>query len=287
LREYTKTWGFKALIAIVVLSIIAAVITFNLHTSFLSSAIGFVTTPMQQLSANATNAAKEMSPAGKKSYEELEQENKELQNRLNEVLPYIVEYYDIKRENEQYSKFLELKSNNKDYKFASASVIGRDPAEMFYGITLDQGSLSEISLYDPVITDKGLVGWVSAVYPTYCKVTTLLSPDTNVSVVDQATMDSGVINGSMAACDIGQPFMKFVSPQNNIKKNDIIVTSGMGGIYPSKLLVGQVDSIEQMEGSMDLKVKISPYQDLKDVSQVFVITSFLGKGTNAIEGSAK
>ena len=46
-------------------------------------------------------------------------------------------------------------------------MIGRDPADLFYGFTIDQGSLSGIEKNDPVITDRGLVGWVSAVYPTY------------------------------------------------------------------------------------------------------------------------
>lgn len=78
-----------------------------------------------------------MGPSGK-TIEELEAENAELKEKLNQMIALTVDYYDIKRENEQNVKYLELKEQKKDYQFALASVIGRDPADLFYGFTIDQ-----------------------------------------------------------------------------------------------------------------------------------------------------
>lgn len=61
----------------------------------------------------------------------------------------------------------------------AASVIGRDP-NTFYCFTIDQGTNAGISVNDPVVTDEGVVGWVSAVNSISAKVTTLLSPDTKI-----------------------------------------------------------------------------------------------------------
>ena len=166
MRDFFKGRSFKVLAGVVLVLLGVVLFTAATGHSFLSSLMGFVTTPVQQISSQAAGAAGAVGPSGK-TIEELEAENAELKEKLNQMIALTVDYYDIKRENEQNVKYLELKEQKKDYQFALASVIGRDPADLFYGFTIDQGSLSGIEKNDPVITDRGLVGWVSAVYPTY------------------------------------------------------------------------------------------------------------------------
>ena len=195
------------------------------------------------------------------------------------MIALTVDYYDIKRENEQNVKYLELKEQKKDYQFALASVIGRDPADLFYGFTIDQGSLSGIEKNDPVITDRGLVGWVSAVYPTYSHVTTILSPETNVSVLDQVTQDTGVAAGSLEYAEAGQVEMRFLTAENKLKAGDIIVTSGVGGVYPGELPVGGGCG-KKAGGKRRFHYGGDPaYEDIKTLTNVCVITEFLGQGS--------
>lgn len=264
----------KVLIVVVVLSLIAAVYTTCMRTSLLSSAVGFVTTPLQSLSTAISNRTNPKN-AG---YNEILRENEELESELNELRREKAQNYDLKRENEQYRELLELKKANNDYKFASASVIGRDPMELFFGFTIDQGSLMDISLYDPVVTDKGLVGYISAVYPSYSKVASILSPEVSVSAVDKVTLDNGIINGSLEASKTKKAHMKYVSAQNKMKTGDIVTTSGMGGLYPAGLLIGEVESIIREENSMDMTITVLPYEDIENLSSVFIITNFEGQG---------
>lgn len=278
MKEFFKSRGFKVLLGVVLVLLGAVVFTASTGNSVLSSLLGFVTTPIQQLSYQAADAAEQVGPSGK-TIEELEAENAALQERLNKMVALTVDYYDIKRENEQNVKYLELKQQKKDYKFALASVIGRDPSDFFYGFTIDQGSLAGIEQNDPVITDKGLVGWISAVYPTYSRVTTILSPETNVSVLDQVTLDTGIAVGSMKYAEAGQVEMRFLTVQNQLKPGDIIVTSGVGGIYPSDLPVGEVVEKRQEENADAITAVIEPYEDIKTVTDVCVITEFLGQGS--------
>ena len=97
----------------------------------------------------------------------------------------------------QLVKHFDLKQKDTSLKMVPSSIIGRDPNANFYSFTIDEGSISGISVNDPVITDKGLVGWVYSVSANSCKVKSILSPETNVGVVDIRTGDSGVIKGSV------------------------------------------------------------------------------------------
>ena len=278
MKDFFKSRSFKVLIGAVLVLTGVVLVTATTGNSVISSIVGFVTTPVQQLSNQAADAAGAVSPSGK-TMEELEAENAQLREKLTEMIALTVDYYDIKRENEQNVKYLELKEQKKDYQFALASVIGRDPADLFYGFTIDQGSLSGVAVNDPVITDRGLVGWVSAVYPTYSRVTTILSPETNVSVLDQVTQDTGVVSGSMEYAENGQVEMRFLTAQNQLEEGDIIVTSGVGGIYPGELPVGEVVEKRQEENADSITAVIQPYEDIKVVTNVCVITDFLGQGS--------
>lgn len=277
LKNFFKNNSFKVLLCTLIVMILIFIYSFISGSSILSSIAGLIITPMQQLSNNIAQSASNIIPSNR-SIEELEAENARLQKKIDEMVALTIDYYDLKRENEQNIKYLELKERKKDYKFASASVIGRDPTDLFYGFTIDQGSLSDISKYDPVITDKGLIGWVSSVYPTYCKVTTIFSPKTNVSVLDQMSRDSAVTVGSLELADQGFINLQYISAQNSIKPSDIIITSGIGGIYPGELPVGEIVEVFQQEGNAEINAKVKPYEDIKNVRNVFVITEFLGQG---------
>lgn len=275
MKKQKKHTGLKILIVVICLSVIAIIITSLSKTSIFSSALGFITTPLQNISTQFSNSAfGEM----KESYQELSDKNSELEQKSSELLQHKSEYYELKRENEQYKNMLGLKEQNTDYEFASASVIGRDPAELYFGLTINQGSLDGISLYDPVITDRGLVGYISEVYSSYSKVTTILSPDANVSAIDQVSLVTGILNGNISSSDNKMAYMKYVSEQDNVSFGDIIVTSGLGGVYPDNLLIGEVDTISRQENSVDLVVTVKPYEDIENVMNVFVITNFIGQG---------
>ncbi|MDO4731354.1 MAG: rod shape-determining protein MreC [Clostridia bacterium] len=275
MRNILEKLNLKILLG-TILIILTVVLVSNLFgVKIFSSVVGFITTPMQQLTDNVTDSVK--STAGK-TIEELEEENAQLQQKLNEMIALTVDYYDLKRENEQNAKYLELKEANNDYKFVSASVIGRGSGELFYNFTIDQGSLVDIKKYDPVITEKGLVGWISEVHQTYSKVTTILSPETKVSVIDQVNNENGITIGSLKYADLGVLKMNYVSSENTMKKGDIIVTAGAGGVYPRDLPVGEIEDIYQLENSSDIDVIIRPYEDIKNIKNIFVITDFLGQG---------
>ncbi len=205
-------------------------------------------------------------------------ENQKLKEENDELKKKLVNYYTYQQENAQLRKFLELKNENQDFKPVSAAVVGRDPSNLFGQFTIDQGTRGGVSLNDPVVTEAGVVGWVSAVSSSYSTVTTILSPDTKISAVDKVTRETGIIGCDIQSADANTLKLQYLSVGTKVVAGDVIVTNGIGGVYPRNLIVGTVKSVKRSQTDVSLYAEVTPAVDVKNVRDVMVITSFAGKG---------
>jgi len=278
LKDFFHSKGFKLLIAVVFIMLGLMLYTASTGNSFTASLLGFVSTPMQKVSTVVTNNAVVAAQTYISSKEDLAAQNAALKKQVDELNNKLVKYYTYQQENAQYRKFLELKNDNKDFKPVSAAVIGRDPNDLFYGFQIDKGSLAGIAVNDPVITDGGVVGWISSVNASYSRVTSILSADTKLSGLDKVNRDSGVISSSIKLADSGRVKLGYLASGTTVKIGDIIVTSGLGGIYPRDLPIGTVTKVANEPYDVSLYAEVKPFVDVKTVRDVMVITSFEGQG---------
>ena len=210
--------------------------------------------------------------------EQLKSELDSLKKEVRELRSLTVDYYETKKLNAQYEKYYEFKKENDSLKFVSASIIGRDPEEMFYGFTIDHGSSSGISVNDAVITENGLVGRVAQVSSDSARVVSILSPESKVGVIDRISGNAGVLSGSPELSVKNLAKMILIPSQNSIRESDMVVTSGLSGIYPRNIQIGRIRSIEIDEYDASIYAIVEPYENIKNVMDVFVITYFKGKG---------
>ena len=278
MKDFFHSKGFKLLIAVVFIMLGLMLYTASTGNSFTASLLGFVSTPMQKVSTVVTNNAVVAAQTYISSKEDLAAQNAALKKQVDELNNKLVKYYTYQQENAQYRKFLELKNDNKDFKPVSAAVIGRDPNDLFYGFQIDKGSLAGIAVNDPVITDGGVVGWISSVNASYSRVTSILSADTKLSGLDKVNRDSGVISSSIKLADSGLVKLGYLASGTTVKIGDIIVTSGLGGIYPRDLPIGTVTKVANEPYDVSLYAEVKPFVDVKTVRDVMVITSFEGQG---------
>ena len=278
MKDFFHSKGFKLLIAVVFIMLGLMLYTASTGNSFTASLLGFVSTPMQKVSTVVTNNAVVAAQTYISSKEDLAAQNAALKKQVDELNNKLVKYYTYQQENAQYRKFLELKNDNKDFKPVSAAVIGRDPNDLFYGFQIDKGSLAGIAVNDPVITDGGVVGWISSVNASYSRVTSILSADTKLSGLDKVNRDSGVISSSIKLADSGRVKLGYLASGTTVKIGDIIVTSGLGGIYPRDLPIGTVTKVANEPYDVSLYAEVKPFVDVKTVRDVMVITSFEGQG---------
>lgn len=284
LKEFLKSSGFKILIAVVIIMLGLITFTASLDVPVLSSAFSFVTTPIQKISTDISNAAGYVT--NKKSTKELEEKIKSLEDEIKELRELTLDYYDTKHKNAQLIKYYDLKQRDKSLKMVPSSIIGKDPNENFYSFTIDEGSISGISVNDPVVSDKGLVGWVYSVSANSCKVKTILSPEANVGAIDIRTGDSGVIKGSSRLVSQNLTRLSYIPSQNDIKEGDMIVTTGLSGMYPKNIQIGKITGLAHDEFDASINAIVEPFEDIPNLKEIFVITGFEGKG-NIVTSSAK
>ena len=285
MKDVFHSAGFKALIIAVFVLFGLMLTTAGAGGSFAADAIGFLSTPMERVATLITNNASVAAQGVAQSKEELIEENARLKKQVDELNRKLINYYTYQQENAQLRKFLELKNENQDFKPVSAAVIARDPAGLFYQFTIDQGSLAGISAYDPVVTESGVAGWVSSVSPNYSRVTTILSPDTKISASDKVNRESGVVGCDIKLADEGIVRLGLLSAGTGVKAGDIVVTNGLGGVYPRNLAIGTVRAVKNDPYDVSLYAEVTPFVDVRTVRDVMVITSFLGQGQTLSDGA--
>lgn len=274
--------SFKVLLGAISVLLVLVIVTAG-NSSVGTYIVNLLTFPMQKAAVNAVGSDSET----QKSYEELQEEVDSLADENRRLRDMLVDYYDIKGQNEQLKKYYNLKEENPDYNLLPATVIRRDPNENFYGFYIDKGTADGVELYNPVVTENGLVGIVCEVDASTCKVRTILSPDMQVGVLNSRTNDSGIVTGSSKYSDDGFAAMTKIPAQHTMQEGDIIVTSGLGGIFPDKIRVGEIREIQLDEYDSQPMAIIKPYENIQKVSSVAVITYYLEKGTISKSESSK
>ena len=212
------------------------------------------------------------------------QKSSELQKRVDELEDEIAEkneklkdYENAVRQNEFYKDFLKIKEENPSFQFASAMIIARDTSDPYGSFTIDKGTLDGVSVFDPVITSAGVIGYISDAYSTQSVVMTILNPSINISASDNRTRDTGNVCGDMEYAEKGMTVMKYVSSTNTIASGDFIITSGAGGVFPAGLTVGTVDEVRTSKNAVSCYAVVKPAADFSRLSDIMVITDFDGK----------
>lgn len=277
MRFFFKSRQFKIgagiLAILIVISIIARLAGNAIAPQ--SSIVGSLVAPFQKMVTSVSNGIKDF---GKKISDNstLILENNQLKEQIDSLNNTVAEYEKIKAENEFYKDYLEIKDAHPDYTFCDATVISRDSTDKFEAFTIDAGSLSGVSAFDPVITSGGLVGYVSEVGLTTSKVTTLLSSGISIGAVDSRTGDAGVVGGTLEFTEKGHTRMYNIQRSSSVAIGDYIVTSG-SGVFPSGLLIGKIVNISQEKYNTSLFAELEPFVDVSELRGVMVLTDFDGK----------
>ena len=232
--------------------------------------------PLSRASSYVTAQLSDL-PVSFRSSSALAAQVEQMQGEIDSLKKQLVDYENAKHKNEFYQEFLEINEEHSDYVFAEAAIIGRDAANHLSTFTLNKGSSDGISVNDPVIYGKYLVGVVASVAPTRCTVNTILNPKVNVSAYEIRTRDLGFVSSTVALAQDGYCHMPGLSTATAVTSGGIVCTSGVGGIYPRDLIIGTV--VDIVNGTVDISASavIEPGADLDSITDVFIITEFDGQ----------
>lgn len=285
MKEFLKSLAFKVLagIALFLVGIMIYAASTGGFSTIPATITGAIITPIQTAFAAVTDGVKNFF-GGFASAGPLQEEIDAKQAEIDELRGQLVELDELRRLNEQYRQYLELKEANNDYLFADGRVIAVDPLDQYGNFTIDTGSLEGVKPNDPVITPSGLVGVVYEVGPTWAKVRSLLDPATQASAYVSQNGDTCITGGSASLAQEGLLRLDLLPRDTGTAVGNIIVTSGVGGVFPKGLLIGEVLEVSPSSDGLSYYAVVQPFVDVRSVTSVFVITSFTGQGADAESG---
>jgi rod shape-determining protein MreC len=196
----------------------------------------------------------------------VKEENIRLRKEISTLKAKLAACERIKKVNQRLEALLKFKKKIR-YPTLGARVIGYAPEFLPRMIFIDRGSKDGVGLNFPVVCKDGTVGQVVAVSPHYAKVLLLISNNSHVAVMSERTRTQGIFVGN----GINQGEVFYINAEADVKKGDLFITSGMDGIFPKGMQVGQVVSISKSKASLFQKVILKTSVDFTKLEEVLVI----------------
>lgn len=193
-------------------------------------------------------------------------ENQELKKEINGLVSENRRYKELLATHDRLKQLLQFKETIHGPALAS-QVIGRDPTGWFKSIIIDKGKRDGIGLDMPVVDASGVVGRIVAVSLNYAKALLIIDQNSPVDCVVQRSRDRGMLKGlSTEECK-----MDYVVKSSDVMVGDVVVTSGLGGVFPKGLPLGSVSRVDETAGELFKDIEIKPVVDFSKLEEVLII----------------
>lgn len=272
MRRLFKNRRWWLLFSVLTVLVILINVTSQNHSAFnrISAPVIAVLSPVQKVLSNVSFALK----GGLDSIPQffsLKKENERLKKQVAELAQYRQRFLEYQQENANLRNMLGLKQRSFQYDLEAAEVIGRDPGNWFNVILIDKGIGNGIEKDMAVITDKGLVGYTIDVGKNYAKVLLITDGRSSVSAMIQRTRDNGILKGTIDPAPRGYVKMVFLPQDANLLKGDVVISSGLGGIIPKGIVIGEIVEANKEPYDLMQYAIVKPAVDFQRLEQVFVI----------------
>lgn len=230
-----------------------------------------IVTPIRKFSYRMKNAGKYET-----EIEELKKQVNALkvENRSREE--YIIE-------NKRLKELLALKDGMLDGSMVTARVISYEPNSWYDTVVINKGENAGITKNNAVITGLGVVGRVTDVGKNWARVSTIINISDSVGVKLARTGDIGVVSGDAILAENKRCRLEYLSNDKKLISGDILLTSGLGGIFPSDLSIGKVTEIHSDSAGNLEYAEVEPSVDFSALYEVLVITYHDGEWDNVEE----
>lgn len=273
-KFFKSRFFIVALLCAIVLVTVPSVLSIMGLGDYVRSTLGTAATPFRYAFTQAAEAIDGFA-CYFREFDAINSENRILNDRIAELEKQLAAAKATEEENKWLYGYLGLKREHIDYEFEAARVIGRESGNYMTIFTLNRGLMHDIEVNMPVVTDKGIVGYVSEVGSNWCKAVTILETASSVGAYVERSGELGLIEGVYELRDSGVCRMSYLPSDADIKVGDVILSSGIGSIYPRGLVIGTVTELVPDEFSRNLNATVEPAADLSNLRNAMIIKDFI------------
>jgi rod shape-determining protein MreC len=208
--------------------------------------------------------------SGLKSLEELERDNGALRVENRSLRATNQALRDVEQEVNRLRVALNYRERS-IFKLVPAEIITRDASTWWRTVTINRGKQDGIEGDMAVVTEEGLVGKTTTVSDSISVVLLVTDENCRVAANVEGSREQGIVSGERVAGALTPLLdLNFLTKQANLQPGQKVYTSGVGGVFPSGLLIGAVREYKVRE--LDGQARLAPAVDLVKLGDVFVIT---------------
>jgi rod shape-determining protein MreC len=200
----------------------------------------------------------------------LRQRNAELESQVSQLQSQVIDLQNQISDVEVLSALLDFARAHPDNKYLGATVISYDPSPFLHYVVINRGSDAGVRRGMPVVTSQGLVGRITAVTAGAARVQLINDPSSHINVRLKPTDAEAILSGSLT----GEVTLDNIPQDATLQTGDLVLTSGLGGDYPSDLLIGQVTGVRHRAYELFQSASVQPVVDFTKLEIVLVITNF-------------
>ncbi|MDQ0269909.1 rod shape-determining protein MreC [Cytobacillus purgationiresistens] len=203
-------------------------------------------------------------------------ENKELKSRLDELAFLEAEVQMLQKDNDELREVIDKEGSLSAFDPVHAAVVGRNPDRWHELLTINKGSRDGVEPNMAVITSNGLIGKVksSQTFTSTVQLLSSMDPTNRISAAVQVSGDkkNEKVFGLIEGYDEKRKLLLLtkIPYDAKIEKDQAVVTSGLGGVFPEGLPIGKVVEVTPAEYGLTQTAYIEPGADLYDIQHVMV-----------------
>lgn len=275
MKDFFERHGLRILAIAAAIAVVLSVLSFFASTSsVLRNALGVAASPLRSAvySVQTWFADKQRYYT---DYTALLEENEALRQEIAELRQGERQAQLDREENALLRELMNLRKQRRDFVFESAKILEHSDTNWTSTLTLDRGTNCGIAVNDCVVSAEGyLVGIVSEVGANWATALTVIDTDTELGARIFRTSEVAVAEGDFTLMGEKRLKLSYLPPAASLLAGDYIVTSGLGGYYPSGLVIGTVSSVKTDDDGLAQYAVIAPMTDFDALTEVFVIKDF-------------
>ena len=209
-------------------------------------------------------------------YKELVDIREKYQDLLPEVDridSLISENTELRKQLESMKEELDIDYTINEYDFLNATVINRNISYWYNTITIDKGSYNGVEVDMVVVNSQGLIGKIVSTTTFTSDVKLLTTSDTNNKISVAISSNNKKLYGLIKEYNYNNNYLEVegISNTESVSIGDLVYTSGLGGVFPSGILIGKVSKIETDEYDLAKIINVSPIADFDDINYVAIL----------------